>query len=153
MMKKILSLLACLGLGFGGQAVAQDSSFDREFSRFDKDFERLNQWKAETPASKKLKHRPAAVSKDASAPSAGTTAPLNDDMSAKSADEHPATEETAPAPASTSSSALPKGAKVERLARNERLGNQISDPVMRKKVQDLYKRSDVVVQQYVLPTN
>ena len=152
-MKKILSFLACLGLSFGGQAVAQDSSFDREFSKFDKDFERLNSWKAETPASKKLKHRPAAVSKDAPEPATGMVTPINDDMSAKSVDDQPAAEEVTSAPAKASSSSLPKGAKVERLARNERLGNQISDPVMRKKVQDLYKRSDVVVQQYVLPTN
>ena len=164
-MKKILSFLAFLGLSFGGQAVAQDSSFDREFSKFDKDFERLNSWKAETPASKKLKRRPAAPTTagtaDASgnAPateSAGMTTPLNDESNAtssKSVDDHPTQQEDA-APAKVSSSPkLPKGAKVERLAHNERLGNQISDPVMRKKVQDLYKRSDVVVQQYVLPTN
>lgn len=36
--------------------------------------------------------------------------------------------------------------------RDERLGNQISDPAMRQKVQDLYDRDDVVVQQHVLPS-
>lgn len=155
-MNKILSLLASCGLLFGGPAVAQDS-FDREFAKFDKDFERLNTWKAETPASKKLKQRPAPATPTAAvaAPEgSGTTTPLNDEAhptNAKPEAEDPPAAPTELPPVKTS--ALPKGAKVERLARNERLGNQISDPVMRKKVQDLYKRSDVVVQQYVLPTN
>ena len=170
-MKKIpsllFSLLAGLGLSFADQATAQDSSFEREFSKFDKDFERLNSWKAETPASKKLKRvpiaqpaaqPPASASHDDAA--SGTT-PLNDDAHppavTKPVGDPPAeTEDSAPSKAAKTSSlqqGLPKGAKVERLAHNERLGNQISDPVMRKKVQDLYKRPDVVVQQYVLPTN
>ena len=139
-----LSLLAALGLSFGRQALAQDNSFEREFSKFDKDFERLNSWKAETPASKKLKHVPPASTPSADhEQSSGTTTPLSDDAHAPAAKS---TESAAPPD-------LPKGAKVEKLARNDRLGNQISDPAMRKKVQDLYKRSDVVVQQYVLPTN
>lgn len=156
-----LSLLAALGLSFGRQALAQDNSFEREFSKFDKDFERLNSWKAETPASKKLKHVPPASTPSADhEQSSGTTTPLSDDAhapAAKSTESPPAaTDDAAPAkPAKTSAAPpdLPKGAKVEKLARNDRLGNQISDPAMRKKVQDLYKRSDVVVQQYVLPTN
>ena len=166
-MKKIgsllLSLLAGLGLISGSPAMAQDS-FERDFSKFDKDFERLNAWKAETPASKKLKRAPApasAVSTDHDA--AGTTVPLNDDAhapaakaSGEPANDHPASTKGSDKSSAVSQDlpgALPKGAKVERLARNDRLGNQISDPVMRKKVQDLYKRPDVVVQQYVLPTN
>ena len=156
-----LSLLAALGLSFGRQAMAQDSSFDREFSKFDKDFERLNSWKAETPASKKLKHVPPAGAPTADhEQSAGTTTPLSDDAhapAAKSSEPQPATTDDAasgkPAKTSAAPQDLPKGAKVEKLARNDRLGNQISDPAMRKKVQDLYKRPDVVVQQYVLPTN
>ena len=167
-MKKIsslfLSLLAGLGVSLGSQASAQDSSFDREFSKFDKDFERLNSWKAETPAGKKLKRAPSAQPAEqptASTPhdtaAGGTTSPLNDDAHAPTvakpvADPPAETEEAAPAKALKTSS-LPKGAKVEKLSRADRLGNQISDPVMRKKVQDLYKRPDVVVQQYVLPTN
>ena len=166
-MKKIgsllLSLLAGLGVISGSPAVAQDS-FERDFSKFDKDFERLNGWKAETPASKKLKRAPApapAVSADHGA--AGTTTPLNDEASAPGAKggsdstkDHPVSTKGSDKSSAVSQDlpgALPKGAKVERLARNDRLGNQISDPVMRKKVQDLYKRPDVVVQQYVLPTN
>lgn len=156
-MNKILTLLASFGLLFGGSAAAQDS-FDREFAKFDKDFERLNSWKAETPASKKLKHRPAVAAPVAAQEPSGTTTPLHDDAAApadKAAHEPTGSHgsDAAPVEAPLKASALPKGAKVERLARNDRLGNQISDPVMRKKVQDLYKRSDVVVQQYVLPTN
>lgn len=162
MMNKFFSLLASVGLLFGGQAAAQDSGFDREFAKFDKDFERLNSWKAETPASKKLKRAPATQPVDQDAAQA-TTTPLDDAHPAtskstdnKSPDPHvPAADDAAPAkPAKTSAAPpLPKGAKVETLARNDLLGNQISDPAMRKKIQDLYKRSDVVVQQYVLPTN
>ena len=140
--------------------MAQDSSFDREFSKFDKDFERLNTWKAETPASKKLKRVPPASAPSADQQPSGVTTPLNDDArapAAKSSEPHPTSTDDAspdqPAKTSAAPQELPKGAKVEKLARNDRLGNQISDPVMRKKVQDLYKRSDVVVQQYVLPTN
>ena len=160
-MNKILSLLASFGLLFGGPAAAQDS-FDREFSKFDKDFERLNSWKAETPASKKLKHRPAVAAPAAAPDASGTTTPLHDDAASpldKAAQEPAVNHGGDAAPVAPTevppvkTSALPKGAKVERLARNDRLGNQISDPAMRKKVQDLYKRSDVVVQQYVLPTN
>lgn len=166
-MKKIsslfLSLLAVLGVSLGSQASAQDSGFDREFSKFDKDFERLNSWKTETPASKKLKRAPAPASAPPTASgTADGTVPLNDDTpdaahkpAATSADEHPVADDVAPARSNKTSlnNGLPKGAKVEKLSRADRLGNQISDPVMRKKVQDLYKRSDVVVQQYVLPTN
>ena len=165
-MKKVpsllLSLLAGLGVSFAAPALAQDT-FEREFSKFDKDFERLNSWKAETPASRKLKRAPIAqpTTSASHGDAASGTTPLNDDAHAsavtKPVGDHPAeTEDTVPAKAAKTSSlhqGLPKGAKVERLAHNERLGNQISDPVMRKKVQDLYKRSDVVVQQYVLPTN
>ena len=165
-MKKIsslfLSLLAGLGVSLGGQASAQDS-FDREFSKFDKDFERLNRWKTETPASNKLKRAPAPVSVPSATPDGvDHTVPLNDDApdaaskpAASSGGEHPAGDDVAPARSDKTApnSGLPKGAKVEKLSRADRLGNQISDPVMRKKVQDLYKRPDVVVQQYVLPTN
>jgi hypothetical protein len=73
------------------------------------------------------------------------------DKPAASTDEDAAT--SAPAKTSALRKSLPKGAKVEKLARNDLLGHQISDPVMRKKIQDLYKRQDVVVQQYILPTN
>lgn len=169
MMKKLISLLASFlaawGLplaGFGGVAVAQDS-FERDFAKFDKDFERLKSWKAETPASKKLKRVPGASPAPATPhddAGGGHTTPLNDDAAAPAASqsvgEQPAPEEHAPTRAARTSSlqrGLPKGAKVERLAHNERLGHQISDPVMRKKVQDLYNRPDIVVQQYVLPTN
>ena len=144
-----------------GAVSAQDSAFDREFSKFDKDFERLNHWKAETPASKKLKRAPAAT---ATTPAAETgVTPLDDSSSAKhaaepaaSAVEKPTTDEaipTKPLNSTSSPKGLPKGAKVEKLARNDLLGHQISDPEVRQKVQDLYKRPDVVVQQYVLPTN
>lgn len=144
-----------------GAVSAQDSAFEREFSKFDKDFERLNHWKADTPASKKLKRAPAAT---ATTPAAETgVTPLDDGTSAKqvtepaaSAVDKPTTDDAAPAKPLNSTSSpkgLPKGAKVEKLARNDLLGHQISDPEVRKKVQDLYKRPDVVVQQYVLPTN
>ena len=73
------------------------------------------------------------------------------DKPAASTSEDAAT--SAPAKTSALQKSLPKGAKVEKLARNDLLGHQISDPVMRKKIQDLYKRQDVVVQQYILPTN
>lgn len=169
-MSKLTVLLLC-SLLFAGRAVAQDS-FEREFSKFDKDFERLNTWKADTPASKKLKRAPAAPDSPAAnqpttteLPAGGTVTPLTDSASPPASpsvptpmqaplqptEGQPAAEEAAPKPAK--SSALPKGAKVERLARNDRLGNEISDPVMRKKVQDLYRRKDVVVHQYVFPTN
>ena len=85
MMKKIsslfLSLMAGFGVSLGGQASAQDTGFDREFSKFDKDFERLNSWKTETPASKKLKRAPASVAAPPAPPGvAGSTVPLNDDV-------------------------------------------------------------------------
>ena len=164
MMKKIsslfLSLLAGFGVSLGGQASAQDTGFDREFSKFDKDFERLNSWKTETPASKKLKRAPASVAVPPAPPGvASSTVPLNDDVpdavNKPAGGEHPAADDAVPSRSDKTSlnNGLPKGAKVEKLSRADRLGNQISDPVMRKKVQDLYKRSDVVVQQYVLPTN
>lgn len=144
-----------------GAASAQDSTFEREFSKFDKDFERLNHWKADTPASKKLKRAPTAT---ATTPAAETgVTPLDDGASARqvadpaaSALEKPTTDQAVPAKPLNSTSSpkgLPKGAKVEKLSRNDLIGHQISDPEVRKKVQDLYKRPDVVVQQYVLPTN
>ncbi len=161
-MNKFISMLLGLGVALLGQAHAQtQDNFDRDFARFDKDFERLNSWKAETPASKKLKRAPAPASPDGQVPAGeqGTTTPLDAGTpGTEKADKADKAEkvdnptETAK-PAIDKSSALPKGAKVERLARSDRLGNQISDPEMRKKVQALYRRSDVVVQQYVLPTN
>lgn len=126
-MRYLIILLALLS----GAVFAQESSFDREFSKFDKDFERLNHWKAETPASKKIKKpvpaQPAETDKAEVQPLDGTT--------------EPATPVKDPA------------TKVEPLSQSDLLGPQIKDPVVRKKVQDLYKRPDVVVQQYVLPTN
>ena len=142
MMKKlsalVVSLLSCLGLSGMNQAAAQDSTFDREFAKFDQDFERLGRWKTDTPASKKMKHKPATVLP----PSESGTLPLDD-----------AVPPAAKVSENDAGKGLPAGAKVEALARSDLLGNQISDPVMRKKVQDLYRRDDVVVQQYVLPTN
>jgi len=161
-MQKLLLLLALLS----GLAMAQDNSFEREFSKFDKDFERLNTWKAETPASKKLKRAPAALepkaSGDPEAASSPAVTPL-DDGTEKSpvAPSSPVTdaptlkEEVASKPLQSTAAPkkLPKNAKVEKLARSDLLGHQISDPEVRKKVQELYQRPDVVVQQYVLPTN
>lgn len=159
----LLMLLAGLGLTPAAPAVAQDS-FEREFSKFDKDFERLKNWKTETPASKKLKRAPEVQTTPSTSQgnvAGGATVPLSDEAPAstltKPAGDHPMVPEDSTSARVPKSSllhqGLPKGAKVERLAQSERLGNQISDPVMRKKVQDLYKRQDVVVQQYVLPTN
>lgn len=162
-MQKLLLLLTLMS----GLALAQDNSFEREFSKFDKDFERLNSWKAETPASKKLKRVPApnttptesAAQGTADTASKATVTPLDDVAPVKPAAEptdKPIIDETAPAKPLQSTAApknLPKGAKVEKLARNDLLGSQISDPEVRKKVQELYQRPDVVVQQYVLPTN
>ena len=132
-MRYLIILLAFLS----GAVCAQESTFEREFAKFDKDFERLNHWKAETPASKKIKKpadaQPANTDKaevqrlDAAEPVAGTPAP---DVPTKD-----------------------PNAKVEPLTQSDLIGHQIKDPVVRKKVQDLYKRPDVVVQQYVLPTN
>lgn len=160
-MHKLLLLLLTT---ISGLAIGQDSNFDREFSRFDKDFERLNRWKAETPASKKLKRAPAPAPTE---PVTQGVTPLDDSMQKipvpqdTESTEKPVgstSEDAAVTPAKTSAlhkslPPLPKGAKVEKLARSDRLGHQISDPVMRKKIQDLYKRKDVVVQQFVLPTN
>jgi len=164
MMKKILTLLASLGVSLGliSPALAQDSSFDREFSKFDKDFDRLNSWKTDTPASRKLKRAPATTTKPAAgdqpAQTEGATTPLPDTAESKPAGakgDQPVVDDKEDAAPKTGqqTSTLPKGAKVEKLSRNDRLGNQISDPEMRKKVQALYRRQDVVVQQYVLPTN
>lgn len=158
MMNKFISSLLGLGLALFGQAHAQtQDSFDREFAKFDKDFERLNTWKAETPASKKLKRAPAAAEAQPAAGEQWTTpldagTPVQDDK-ASTTDKTDGQPVDADKAANAKTSALPKGAKVERLARNDRLGHQISDPEMRKKVEALYRRSDVVVQQYVLPTN
>jgi hypothetical protein len=140
-----------------GAAFAQDSAFEREFSKFDKDFERLNSWKAETPASKKLKRAPATQAVTQPAAQEGTTTPLEPDTTTSESTKKPV-EPQAPASATEpqapqQQTSLPKGAKVERLSHSDRLGHQISDPEVRKKVQALYKRPDVVVQQYVLPTN
>jgi len=134
-MRYLIILLAFLS----GAVCAQESLFEREFSKFDKDFERLNHWKAETPASKKIKKPAPAQPADADK---GEVQPL---------DSHP---EPAAAPAATPA-AVPAdpATKVEPLKHSDLLGSQIKDPVVRKKVQDLYKRPDVVVQQYVLPTN
>ena len=159
-MQKLLLLLTLVS----GLSMAQDNSFEREFSKFDKDFERLNSWKAETPASKKLKRAPASntpVQTPTAETATATVTPLDDGGAAASQDgqpaaDAPATNDGAPVKALQTTSVpkkLPKGAKVEKLARNDLLGNQISDPVVRKKVQELYQRPDVVVQQYVLPTN
>jgi hypothetical protein len=152
---RYLTLLLAL---ISGAAFAQDSAFEREFSKFDKDFERLNSWKAETPASKKLKRAPAtqAVTQPVTQPGAqeGTTTPLEPATSTAESTKKPVqTQEPASTHSSEQHTSLPKGAKVERLSHSDRLGNQISDPEVRKKVQALYKRPDVVVQQYVLPTN
>ena len=158
-MQKLLLLLALVS----GLSMAQEGSFEREFSKFDKDFERLNSWKAETPASKKLKRAPAPTPTTAPPAAEPAVTPLDDGATAKQpvepaapTVEKPTTDDSASAKPLQSTAApkkLPKGAKVEKLARNDLLGNQISDPVVRKKVQDLYQRPDVVVQQYVLPTN
>lgn len=168
--KFMLAVMAIPGVVFAGNSTHQaptsnQDSFDREFSKFDKDFDRLNQWQAETPASKKLKRAPSSnkapsvpektgvdsanlgADNATGAASGGTITPLGDDAPST------APQSKRSAKSSVVSSGLPKGAKVEKLAKNDRLGDQISDPEMRKKVQDLYKRSDVVVQQYVLPTN
>ena len=110
-MRYLIILLAFLS----GAVCAQESTFEREFAKFDKDFERLNHWKAEV---QRL---------DATEPVAATPAP---DVPTKD-----------------------PNAKVEPLTQSDLIGHQIKDPVVRKKVQDLYKRPDVVVQQYVLPTN
>jgi hypothetical protein len=151
---RYLALLLAL---ISGPVFAQDSAFEREFSKFDKDFERLNSWKAGTPASKKLKRAPAQQTTSQPATQEGTTTPLETETTATDSTKKPGEPHE---PAGTSDrrppeqhTALPKGAKVERLSHSDRLGNQISDPEMRKKVQALYKRPDVVVQQYVLPTN
>ena len=152
-MRYLTFLLALIS----GAVFAQDSTFEREFSKFDKDFERLNSWKAETPASKKLKRAPATQTVTQPAAQEGTTTPLDSEVSATDSAKKPVESHE---PAGTTDqrppeqhTALPKGAKVERLSHSDRLGNQISDPEVRKKVQALYKRPDVVVQQYVLPTN
>ena len=123
--------LIILMLFLSGAVCAQESNFDREFSRFDKDFERLNQWKAETPTSKTIK-KPA------------TKTPVETDKA-----------EVQPLDTSSEPTAPPKdsASKVEPLSHSDLLGPQIKGPVVRKKVQDLYQRPDVVVQQYVLPTN
>ncbi len=161
-MQKLLLLLTLVS----GLSMAQDNSFEREFSKFDKDFERLNSWKAETPASKKLKRAPASntpVQTPGAETATATVTPLDDGRTPAAASQDgqpaadaPATNDGAPVKALQTTSVpkkLPKGAKGEKLARNDLLGNQISDPVVRKKVQELYQRPDVVVQQYVLPTN
>ena len=126
-MRYLIILLVFLS----GAVSAQESLFDREFSKFDKDFERLNQWKAETPASKKIK-KPAPAQPAES-----------DKAEVQPLDTH----------AEPASPAKEPAAKVEPLTHSDLLGPQIKDPVVRKKVQNLYKRPDVVVQQYVLPTN
>jgi len=126
-MRYLIILLAFLS----GAVGAQESNFDREFSKFDKDFERLNHWKAETPASKKIK-KPV------------TTQPVEADKAEVQPLDSGAEPVTPPKDPAT---------KVEPLTQSDLLGPQIKDPVVRKKVQDLYKRPDVVVQQYVLPTN
>ncbi|MEN9902113.1 MAG: hypothetical protein RL651_777 [Pseudomonadota bacterium] len=149
-MRYLTFLLALIS----GAAFAQDSAFEREFSKFDKDFERLNTWKAETPASKKLKRAPATQAVTQPAVQEGMTTPLEADAPAADSAKKPVeTQEPASVRSSDQHTSLPKGAKVERLSHSDRLGNQISDPEVRKKVQALYKRPDVVVQQYVLPTN
>jgi hypothetical protein len=132
-MRYLIILLAFLS----GAVCAQESTFEREFAKFDKDFERLNHWKAETPASKKIK-------KPADAQPANT-----DKAEVQRLD---ATEPVAATPAPDVPTKDPN-AKVEPLTQSDLIGHQIKDPVVRKKVQDLYKRPDVVVQQYVLPTN
>lgn len=129
-MRYLIILLAF----FSGAVCAQESNFDREFSKFDKDFERLNHWKAETPASKKIKKSAATQPNEADKTDKAEVQPLD-------ATADPATPVKDPA------------TKVEPLTQSDLLGPQIKDPVVRKKVQDLYKRPDVVVQQYVLPTN
>jgi len=163
MMNKFLRLLATLGLGLGltGQTMAQDSSFEREFSKFDKDFERLNNWKADTPASRKMQRAPSTPTvAPQGEPTEAKTTPLEEPVNTRSTEPAAPKTEVSPTdhsgtgePSKDKTSGLPKGAKVEKLSRNDRLGNQISDPEMRKKVQALYRRQDVVVQQYVLPTN
>jgi hypothetical protein len=121
---------------FTGAVCAQESSFDREFAKFDKDFERLNHWKAETPASKRIKTQ------------------VKDQPAAK-AEVQPLDAGTEPADVSKDNAETNQASKtkIEPLTHSDLLGPQINDPVVRKKVQDLYKRPDVVVQQYVLPTN
>lgn len=160
-MQKLLLLLALVS----GLSMAQESSFEREFSKFDKDFERLNSWKAETPASKKLKRAPATPA-PAAAPAVSAepavTRWMMQHLQNRQLTQRRLSMTNPPRTPSYRVShykvrrlrkKLPKGAKVEKLARNDLLGNQISDPVVRKKVQELYQRPDVVVQQYVLPTN
>jgi hypothetical protein len=115
-----------------GAVCAQGSSFEREFSKFDKDFERLNQWKAETPASKKIKKQE-------------VVQPVTPSDKAEVQPLDPVQEPEKPLKDPTT--------KIEPLSHSDLLGPQIKDPVVRKQVQDLYKRPDVVVQQYILPTN
>ena len=138
--------LAILLAFLSGAVCAQESTFEREFAKFDKDFERLNHWKAETPASKKIKKQ--AVTQPANTDKAEVQRlDANDPVATSPAHDTPS------AGAPPDSPIKDPSAKVEPLTQSDLIGHQIKDPVVRKKVQDLYKRPDVVVQQYVLPTN
>ena len=99
-------------------------AFDVEWARFHRDFEALNQIRP-IPSSKKNSRKPA------------TQAPLmNQDIKV---DEQEGSITDSPFES--------------QLKESDKLGYQITDPKVREKVLGLYRRPDVVVQQYVIPFN
>ena len=99
-------------------------AFDVEWARFQKDFEALNQSRA-IHSNKKISRKPA------------TQAPLmNQDIKV---DEQ--------------EGSITDSSFESQLKESDKLGYQITDPKVREKVLGLYRRPDVVVQQYVIPFN
>ena len=99
-------------------------AFDVEWAKFQKDFEALNQCRP-IPTSKKITRK---------LPS--QTPLINQDIKG---DEHENLMNDAPFETP--------------LKESDKLGYQITDQKMREKVMSLYRRPDVVVQQYVIPFN
>jgi hypothetical protein len=99
-------------------------SFDVEWVRFEKDFKQLNERQNLTAIKKTPKKQLPAI-----ATSDQTSAFNQENLQ------------------------IPQVNPEIVLKESDKLGYQVSDPVVREKIMKLYSRPDVIVQQYVIPFN
>ena len=105
-------------------AAAQADAFDSEWARFEKDFESLNS-------------RPYKANKSKSLKKLGIESTNGDTVAVEERPEKRANITDA----------------TTNLNEEDKLGYQVTDPKVREKILALYKKANVVVQQYVIPFN
>ncbi len=117
-----------LSLLFSVTTVHADS-FDVEWAKFQKDFERLNQ-NQRVAISSRISNKPLSITKP---------------VVSEPFEQNPSENQEA--------ISTPRGNEEMVLKESDKLGYQVTDPGVREKVMSLYKRPDVIVQQYVIPFN